>query len=67
MNIKIELLKLGKKQTDLVKEIRKRGFPSVQATHLSRYINDADTTPQAKAVLSLCSIIIDEWKGVNKK
>lgn len=63
MNIKIRLLELGKKQVDLVTEIRKRGYPKLDPTMLSRYIDGRDITPQAKAVLGICEDILDEWEA----
>ncbi len=62
MNIKIKLLELNKKQVDLLDEIRKRGYPKLDPSVLSRYINGRDVTPQAKAVLSICEDVLNEWE-----
>lgn len=62
MNIKIKLLELGKKQVDLLDEVRKRGYPKLDPSVLSRYINGREIAPQAKAVLALCEDILSEWE-----
>lgn len=61
MNIKMKLLELNKKQVDLLNEIRKRGYPKLDPSILSKYINGRAVTPQAKAVLALCEEILTEW------
>ena len=66
MDIKIELLKLGKRQVDLLEEIRKRGFVRLYPCQLSDYIGGRNVSPQAKTVLLLCEQIIDEWKKAAK-
>lgn len=63
MNIKIKLLELNKKQVDLLNEVRKRGYPKLDPSVLSKYINGRAITPQAKAVLALCKNILAEWSA----
>lgn len=63
MHIKIRLLELNRKQVDLLKEVRKRGYPKLDPSVLSKYINGRDVTPQSKAVLSLCETILAEWSN----
>lgn len=62
MQIKIRLLELGKKQTDLLAEVHKRGYPRLTAGQLSGYINNTIPGPQRDAVIELCHDILDEWK-----
>ena len=62
MEIKYNLLLLGKRQIDLVREIRKRGYPKMTASLFSKYLNGYEPTPQCEAVLKLAEQIIDEWK-----
>lgn len=64
--IKIRLLKLGKKQVDLLAEIRKRGYSKICASSLSRYINGVDITPHGMAVKELIYQLLDEWEHGNK-
>jgi len=62
MNIKIELIKLGKKQVDLLPELRARGF-NVRACELSQAINDKIPKPPKWAKLREAVLeIIAEWE-----
>lgn len=65
--IKIELLKLGKKQIDLLAALREKGFPKLYETQLSLYLSGRDVSPQGKAVLQLSKDIINEWKAERRK
>lgn len=65
--IKIKLIELGKKQVDLLDEIRKRGYPGLADTQLSRYINSRERTAQAEAVLDICRQIIDDWENKEER
>lgn len=60
------LCALGKKNVDLLDEIRKRGFPNLYETQLSRYIGHRDNGPQAMAVRELIQDILKEWEEQNK-
>ena len=61
MDIKIKLLELNKKQVDLLDAVRKRGYPKLDPSVLSKYINGRAVTPQSKSVLALCENILAEW------
>ena len=61
--IKIRLLQLEKKQVDLLEELRKRGYPKLYASQLSRYISGADVSPQAEAVMETTKEILSEWES----
>ena len=63
MEIKLRLLKLGKKQVDLIAELRRRGFPTLADTQLSTYINHMPPSPQCRAVMDECEKILKEWEG----
>lgn len=60
--IKVRLAKLGKKQVDLVEELRENGFPHMQASTLSLCINGRLTTPQAQEALEACDKILTRWE-----
>lgn len=60
--IKILLIELGKKQVDLLKELKKRGYKNLYSSQLSNYINGVENTPQAESVLAAVHEILDEWK-----
>ena len=61
--VKVKLLELEKKQVDLLKELRKRGYPRLQQPQLSSYINGAVITPQSQAVMRIVDDILDEWEN----
>lgn len=60
--IKVRLMSLGRKQMDLLVEIRKRGYPRLQQPQLNAYINGAVTTPQSLVVMQLVDEILTEWE-----
>lgn len=60
MNIKMKLLELNKKQVDLLNEVRKRGYPRLDPSTLSKYINGRAVTPQSEIVLLSIIRAIDE-------
>lgn len=66
MEIKLRLLKLGKKQVDLLEEVRKRGYRNLYPTQLSQYILGKIQTAQAEAVLEICRQILVEWENERK-
>jgi len=59
--IKIRLIKLGKKQKDLIPELEKRGIKCTPA-ELSNAINDVDRTPKASRIVELANKIVSEWE-----
>lgn len=62
MNIKIELIKLGKKQVDLIPELKARGF-KVKAPELCVAISDsAEKPPKMVRLHEAVLEIIEEWK-----
>ena len=61
MQVKVELLKLGKKQIDLVYELNKRGL-SVQASDLSLALKGLPR-PKYDAIREMSEKIISEWKA----
>lgn len=60
--IKARLATIGKRQIDLLEELRKRGYPNLYATQLSTYINGYGCGPQAVAVKDLIFDILEEWE-----
>jgi hypothetical protein len=62
ITIKINLLKVGKTQMDLLKEVRRRGYSKLSQPALNAYINGSIITPQAEAVLKICEQILKEWE-----
>lgn len=62
MSIKVRLLKLNKRQVDLLDEIRKRGYPKLDQSVLSRYVNGRVISPQSQSVLAICEKILNEWE-----
>ena len=60
---KVRLAILGKKQVDVLSEVRKRGYANLEASQLNAYINERNTTPQAKAVMKIVDDVLDEWES----
>ncbi len=67
MSIKVRLLELNKRQVDLLDEVRRRGYPNLDQSVLSRYVNGRVISPQARTVLALCEEILDEWEKLKEK
>lgn len=67
MDIQWELHELKKNQVDLLPGIREQGYPKIDPSTLSKYINGRSVTPQAQAVLAICCDIIEKWKEEKKK
>ena len=65
MEIKIELLKLKKRQVDLIAELQKLGH-KVTPADLSSYLSGALKTPKAEAVIEDSERIIEKWKTEGK-
>ena len=59
-DIKIRLLKVGKKQVDLLEELRKRGYPKLYDTQLSKYLSGRDKSPQALAVIKIADEVVPQ-------
>lgn len=62
MNIKIRLLQLGKRQTDLLDELHKMGYNEVEAPTLSNSISYRLRTPKGDMVRELCDQILTKWE-----
>ena len=60
--IKIRLLRLEKRQVDLLDAIRKRGFKNLQPSTLSQYISGTITGPQAETVIKIIYEILASWE-----
>lgn len=61
MEIKLELIKLGKRQKDVVFELQKLGYkvsPADMSSILSGYLK----TPKAEKIIEESEKIIEKWK-----
>ena len=65
MKMKIELIKLDKKQTDLIKVLKERGY-KISKSELCEYVNETKQSPKQRKVIKECSQIINEWKEIKK-
>ncbi|MEI3158114.1 MAG: hypothetical protein V8T08_00610 [Monoglobus pectinilyticus] len=48
---------------DLLKVIRSKGYSNLQPPQLSSYINGANTTPQAQAVMKIVYETLEQWEA----
>lgn len=60
---KVRLAMLGKKQVDVLSEVRRRGYANLELSQLNAYINGRNTTPQAKAVMKIVDDVLNEWEN----
>lgn len=60
-DIKIKLFELGKKQVDLLRELRNRG-QKVSPQELSFFISGTLRTPKSEVVLKMSRDILKEWE-----
>ncbi len=60
--LKLPLAQVGKNQSDLLPELRARGFTNLSDCLLSKYANGRDTGPQSKKVLAAAYEIIEGWR-----
>lgn len=58
----LPLAQAGRKQVELLTELKERGFTNLSDSLLSKYANGRDTGPQAKKVLEASFEIIEGWK-----
>lgn len=65
MEIKVELIRLGKRQVDVVKELNKRGLP-VQACDVSLALSGLPR-PKYDAIRTETEKLIEEWKANEAK
>ncbi len=63
MSIKVRLAILGKRQTDILKELRKRGFETLSYNQFNEYVNGMRPTPGGKRVLAACEEVLAEWEA----
>ncbi len=61
MEFKLQLLKLGKTQVDLLHILHKQGFPNLSYAILNDYINKKRKGEQMRKVMALCENIISRW------
>lgn len=64
--VKERLDAVGKKHIELLFEVRKRGFAKMSQPAFSAITTGATVTPQADAVLEVCSQILNEWEAQGK-
>lgn len=58
------LMNLGRTQVDLLREIRKRGYPKCTEPYLSKVNNGLNTyQPQAVGIIKLREEILSEWES----
>ena len=62
--IKHRLLELGKKQVDLLCELRHRGHDRVSPQELSCFISGVVRTPKSAAVLKTVLEILNDWENL---
>ena len=61
--IKMKLLQLGKKQTDLIAELMKRGI-DVSQSDMSRFLSAYwKSTPKSEMVIRETEKILNEWEN----
>lgn len=66
MDIKIRLLKLGKKQVDLLRELHAMGFTEIDPSILSAIILNKARNPKSLRVRALCDEILTQWENEQK-
>lgn len=62
MLIKMRLLKLGKKQVDILQELHKMGYKEVAPTTLSSAVNNLNHEPKQELIRKLCDEILTKWE-----
>lgn len=62
MEFKIRLMRLNKKQIELVGEIRERAKIKLDPTEFSTYINHPTGSPKCDLVLKAANEILGEWE-----
>lgn len=60
-NLPVRLVKLRKKQVDIIRELKKRHI-KVAESEFSRFINGIESTPKSELVLSEADKIVTEWE-----
>ncbi len=63
---RVALEDTGKTQTALLREIQKRGYPTLNVQRLSSIGTGVLHGPQADAICKLAEQIIDEWRTADR-
>lgn len=61
-NIPVRLAKLHKHQTDIIKELRKRGI-RVSQSEFSLWVNGVEDPPRSEGVMKAADEIVTEWEA----
>ena len=64
-DLKIRIMRLGKKQNDLIKPLKEKGVIATPAD-LSNSLRGYLQTPKAHLILSLSNEIVSEWETAQK-
>lgn len=64
--IKAKLALMDKKHRDLIPELRKRGFPNISASELSRIINGVNHTDMSMRARDTIYDILKDWELKSK-
>ena len=59
--IKVRLMELGKKQTDLIPELAKRGIKA-NPTEISQAVNGTNQQKKIMDIISAANEIVSEWE-----
>lgn len=65
-DLKIRLIRIRKRQTDLYEELKKNGL-KVFTSELSAAINGKLVSPKADKILSLSNEIVTEWENESNR
>ena len=60
--IRIRLMKLGRKQVDLIPELKKYGIDKVSTAELSLAITGVSQSPKSEKILSASNEIVTRWE-----
>lgn len=63
MEIKMRLLQVGKKQVDLIHELRKRGYTGIEAPLVSSVISGRNSYPKGLEIREAIGDILSEWEA----
>ena len=60
--IKARLAAIGRKQVELIPELRKRGIEKITPADLSNALSGMSQTPKSSAIVSAANEIVTEWE-----
>ena len=60
--IKLRLMELGRKQVELIPELRKRGIERITPSDLSVALKGDSQSPKSQKILSAANEIVTEWE-----